>query len=265
MSTRPVQMIYFVASPARVSFRRTGGSVSRHLHTLWVAIETLAHRPEVRPSDLHLGWSKPTKAIEWTDTRDFAAKAAMTSVLDGVDQYLKVLGRVPRLTNPSLAQTLKGTARTSSGARLTIFARFAAVAVHYGCAVTSEQLAAIELLATWRNQFVHRDYRHSLARQTRRTLEGADAYFRSAQGGAEIRAALTRFDNRRGPALADLVTLITTCQLAIGTLDEHLIHLQSATNLAVATAEFALREDPDPPALLERIFSKGAVAAPGQC
>lgn len=263
MSTRPVQMVYFVATPARVSFRRTGGDVSRHLHTIWVAIETLARSPEVRPTDLHLGWSKPQKAVEWADTRDFAAKAAMMSVVDGVDQYLKVLRRVPRLTDPSLADILKGTARTSSGARLTIFARFEALVTHYGCAVGQEQLAAIELLATWRNQFVHGDYRHSLARQTRRTLERAGAYFENAQGGAEIGATLARFDDRKGPTLADLVTLITTCQLAIGAVDEHLLHVGSPSNLALAMVEFALRQDPDPPALLEQLFAKGGQRSAG--
>jgi len=256
-------MIYFVATPARVSFRRTGGDVSRHLHTIWVAIETLVHNMEVRPGDLHLGWSKPQKAEEWADTRDFAAKAAMTSVLDGVDQYLKVLGRVPRLTDPSLAETLKGTARTPLGARLTIFSRFAALVAHYGCAVSTEKLAAIELLAAWRNQFVHGDYRHSLSKQTRRTLEGAGAYFKSAQGGAEIGAALARFDDRKGPTLADLVTLITSCQLAIGAVDEHLLHTQSPGDLALDMVEFALRQDPDPSALLERLFFKGGHRSAG--
>jgi hypothetical protein len=263
MNTRPVQLIYFVATPARVSFRQTGGDVSRHLHTLWVAIETLVHSPEVRPSDLHLGWSKPKTATEWSNTQDFAAKAAMTSVLDGVDQYLKVLARMPQLTAPSLAEMLKGTARSSSGARFTIAARFNGVVAHYGCAVTPEQLAAIELLATWRNQFVHRNYRHPLAKQTRRTLEGAGSYFRASQGGADIEAALSRFDGRRGPQLADLVTLITACQLAIGTLDEHLLHLQEPNDIAVATVAFLLKQDPNPAALLERLFTRGSRRSAG--
>lgn len=263
MSTRPLQVIHFVATPARVAFRRTGGDVSRHLHTIWVAIETLAHSAEVRPPDLHLGWTKPSTSVEWNDTRDFATKAAMTSVLDGVDQYLKVLQRIPGLTDLGLQEVLKGTARTPRGSRLTIFARLTAVISHYRCAVTPEQTAAIELLATWRNQFVHGDYRHPISRQSRQILASAAPYFRTAQGGADIMGALARFDARHGPRFADLVTLITTCQLVIGTLDEHLIHLQPAAELAVAVTAFALRQDLNPPALLERLFSRGGRRSSG--
>jgi len=263
LSNQSSGIIYLVATPARASFRRTGGDVSRHLHTLWVAIETLVHNAEVRPADLHLGWTKPQLAIEWSDTRDFAAKAAMTSVVDALDQYLKVLARIPRLTNPNLEDTLKGTARTPSGARLTIFARFAVVVAQYGCAVAPEQLAVIELLATWRNRFVHGDYRHSLSKHARRTLEGATGYFGTAQGGANIGAMLQRFDGRKAPSLKDLVTLITSCQLAVGVLDEHLIHLQSPQDFVLALVEFALRQAPDPPALLERVFAKGGRQSAG--
>jgi len=263
LSTRPVQIVHFVATPARVSLRRTAGDVSRHLHTLWVAVETLARSPEIRPADLHLGWAKPLTAAEWTETREFVAKSAMTSMLDGVDQYMKVLGQMPRLTDPSLASVLKGTARTPAGARLTIFARFATVVAQYSCAVGPEQLATIELLATWRNQFVHGGYRHSLGSHTRSTLERAGAYFRNSQGGADIAAALARFDARQGPTLADLVTLITTCQVAVATVDEHLLHLQAPADLAVANVEFALAQNVDPSALLERLFVQGGRRSSG--
>jgi hypothetical protein len=206
----------------------------------------------------------PTVATEWTDTRNFALKAAMVTLLDGLDQYLKVLGRIRGLAAPQLDDLLAGRARDSRGRRYTIPQRFDALCQHYTGVGQPEQIALLHLLSAWRNHFVHGDYRFKLGSAERKVLLNGGSYFSAQQGGANIIDVLDRFDRRHAPELSDLATLITAAQLLVAAIDIHLLQLPNPEAYARALLEHVLKESPDPPALLERVFERGGVGSGGR-
>ncbi len=259
--TRPP--ILFDATPARVTFKRIAGDTSRYLNTLWVGITTLQAGHVDRPNWWVLGWSMPQTIGEWQDTNAFIAKSGMATVLDGIDQYMKVLKRISGLTNPASELYLTGAARKSTGARFTIPERFAAVNLAHGGPASPEFVAAIDLLATWRNHFVHGDRRFPLDKQSRTVLLSADARFKSSLGGTDIRAILARFDSGAGPLPNDLIALISAAQLAVAALDQHLLFNASMQEYSVALTAFLLDESTDPAALLDRLFRYGGKRSSG--
>jgi len=84
-------------TPARLAFRRTAGKTGRDLNTLLIAIKTLHTAVRTQPEDGLLGWSMPTQAADG-QTRSFVMKPAITTVIDGIDRYMKVLSRIPGLS-----------------------------------------------------------------------------------------------------------------------------------------------------------------------
>jgi hypothetical protein len=61
--------------------------------------------------------------------------------------------------------------------RPTVAERFEALATHYPKTVPPEYVAALHLLVTWRNRFVHHDYRFGLALPIRKALTVAAPSF----------------------------------------------------------------------------------------
>ena len=174
-----------------------------------------------------------------------------------------MLARISVFADAAVVQQMKGTAKKSSGARFTIPERFSAVNDHHGKPAAAAHVAAIDLLATWRNHFVHGDRRFPLAKASRTTLLSADSYFRSQQGGADISAILAEFDNRSGPRPEDIITLISAAQLGVAALDQHLLFSVASKDYAFSLMAFMLSENEDPPALLERVFRYGGKNSSG--
>ena len=86
----------FEVTPALMAFRQLAGDANRFLNTQLVALETLKTATPVRPIDLVLPWTLPAVEAEWVDTRNFTLRGTMISVVDGLDQYLRILPRSSR-------------------------------------------------------------------------------------------------------------------------------------------------------------------------
>ena len=118
------QIISFEATPALIAFRREAGDANRHLNTLLVALETLKANEPVRPPGLIVPWTKPGVWREWDDTRDFALKGTMVVVVDGLDQYMRILSRIPGLVPAGLDDVLNGRRAAAGDRRPTVTERF---------------------------------------------------------------------------------------------------------------------------------------------
>ena len=206
----------------------------------------------------------PTLPSEWADAANFALKAALVTALDGLDQYMKVLGRIPELTPDILTDILAGRARDAqTKRRYTIPQRLQFLNNQCDDIGSAEQIAAIYLLSTWRNHFVHGDYRFDLEARQRKSLADAVGHFRSSYGNADVAAMLHGFDRREPPKIGDLMTLFTCAQRLVASIDEHLLQLQKGPDYAVSLLTYLLREANDPSDLLERLFRGGGAQSTG--
>jgi hypothetical protein len=253
----------FEMSPALIAFRQNAGDANRHLNTLLVSVETLQHHEPVKPSNLVVPWSKPTTLKEWDDCRDFILRTAMVTLVDGIDQYLRVMSRVPGLSDPGLGDTLNGR-KTGKQRRPTVAERLEALGNRYPGQARDEQFAAIHLLVTWRNVFVHRDYRFGLSTKARRALTDGAAYFRTEHSGADIFEMLKRFDERKPPTLGDLSTLISVAHRVLTALDEHLLHLQAGQDYALALMRYLIKSQADPKTFVQLIWKYGGRRTTGR-
>jgi hypothetical protein len=260
----PRSSICFECTPALLAFRQAAGDANRFLNTLLVALETLKSSTPIRPIDLVVPWTFPHAEKEWTDTRNFALKGAMVAVVDGLDQYMRVLSRVAGLVASELDNILNGRRDADRGRRLTVAERLEALCAAYPGVVRAEYLAAMQLLVLWRNGFVHSDYRFRLALPTRKVLVTAEHFFQAEHGGAGIVSALSRFEQQHPPTLTDLSTLISSAHRIARGMDEHLLQLQNAQAYAFSLMQYLIMSNTDPQAFLESTWLQGGRQSVGR-
>lgn len=254
----------FEVSPALLAFRRAAGHANRYLNTLLVGLETLKINTPIKPCDLVVSWSLPASSVEWLETRNFALGATMVAVVDGLDRYMRVASRVKGLTAQSLDDVLNGRPLPSNGKRPTIAARVQALCDFYPGVVRSEYVAAMRLLVSWRNQFVHGEDKHPLNKKERRALTSCADFFQTELGGISISEMVTRYEDQAAPTLSDLSTLIACAQRLTRTIDEHLLQLQRGEDYVMALVAYLIAADPDPVQCLERLFRNGGKQAAGR-
>lgn len=260
-TTRPD--LSFESSPARIAFRMAAGDANRILNTHLVALETLKTAVPVVPVDLVVPWSLPANAREWEESRSAALKSTMVAVVDGLDQFMKVLSRIPGLALPTLDDALNGRATSPGSRRPTVYERLDVLAAAYPGVVLDQHLAAMHLLVLWRNIFVHRDYRFSLNLPERKVLTANATWFKTSHGGADINGALARYDAKAAPTLADLSTLIASAHRIVTALDDRLIHARAARPYATALMTYLIQNSGDPAAFIDRIWEHGGRHAVG--
>jgi hypothetical protein len=251
--------IVFEASPALLAFRYLTGSANFFLNTLVVGLETLRYSYPIKPYDLAISWSKPGKPGTYDHCRQFALKMMMVTAIDSIDQYLRILTRIPRLVDPVLEDALNGRTRIRSGGRerrLTISERLQILSERYP-AVRAEWIAGIHFLVYWRNTFVHGEYKFALPREHIRTLIGAKDYFFEEHRGADIQAIVARFDMREPPALADLSTLLSITHRCITAIDERILSAQIGISYAEALLRYLAESSPDPTLYVRSIWQRG--------
>ncbi|MEH2482821.1 hypothetical protein V1282_006178 [Nitrobacteraceae bacterium AZCC 2146] len=253
----------FEITPALMAFRQVSGNANRFLNTQLVALETLKTATPVRPPDLVLPWTLPAANAEWIETRHFTLRSTIVAVVDGLDRYLRVLTRIPGLVAEGLHDDLNGRRRPKLERRPTLFERVASLCGHYPKVVPAQYVFAIELLATWRNRFVHRSSKDTLSHKARKGLLAKAGFFKKEHGGADIAAAIARFDAGEPPNLSDLSTLIACTHRLVTALDEHLLLLQDGSVYAVSLMRFLIEEQADPSAYLENAFQYGGKRSAG--
>ena len=121
MARNRSQIVAFEASPALLAFRLVAGAANRHLRTLIAGLQALENSPAFRPNDLYLPWSRPSTPNEWAESETFVYTMALVAVVDGLDQYLRVLARMPGFVDATLIDSLEG--RKVDDRRLTISER----------------------------------------------------------------------------------------------------------------------------------------------
>jgi hypothetical protein len=254
----------FEVTPALLAFRRAAGHANRYLNTLLVGLETLRISTPVKPGDLVVSWSLPTSQAEWLETRNFALGATMVAVVDGLDRYMKIISRVQGLSDQSLNDVLNGRPLPNNEKRPTIAVRLQMLCTFYPGVVQSEYVAAMRLLVSWRNQFVHGEDKHPLKLSEKHALTSCAAFFRAEFGGISIVEMVARYECREAPTLSDLSTLIACAQRLTRDMDEHLLQLQRGDDYAVALVAYLIASDPDPVQCLERLFRNGGQQAAGR-
>ena len=247
-----------------LAFRRTAGHANRWLNTLLVGLETLKVTPPVKPADLVVSWSLPASPSEWLETRNFALGATMVAVVDGLDRYMRVVSQVGGVADPSLHDVLNGRPPANSDKRPTIAERLQALCDHYPGAVRGEYVAAMRLLVSWRNQFVHGTDKHPLSLAQRRALTNQAGFFKAELGGILIVDLGGRYERKEAPTLSDLSTLIACGQRLTRAIDEHLLQLQDGETYVVALVAYLINSDSDPVQCLERLFKNGGKQAAGR-
>jgi hypothetical protein len=254
----------FEMTPALMAFRQLAGDANRFLNTQLVALETLKTATPVRPPDLVLPWTLPAVDAEWIETRNFTLRSTMVSVIDGLDRYMRVLSRVRGLVAEELHNDLNGRRRPDLERRPTLPERLASLCKYYPNVVSEQYPFAIDLLAAWRNRFVHRSSKDALSGRTRKGLLAAARFFKEEHGGADIAAAIARFDADEPPSLSDLSTVIASAHRLVTAVDEHLLVLQEGDTYAVSLMKFLIEEQPEPSEYLERVFQYGGKRSAGR-
>jgi hypothetical protein len=263
-ATKQDQVIGFELSPALIAFRRTAGDANRHLNTMLVALETLKGTAPVRPKGLAVPWTKPGVKKEWDDSRDFLLKGCMIAVVDALDQYMRVVSRISGLAALELDDAMNGRKSPGEERRPTVAERFEALATHYPKTVPPEYIAALHLLVTWRNRFVHHDYRFGLALPIRKALTVAAPSFAKDFQGTDIIGAVNRFSSREPPLLNDLAFLIAIAQRAVRRMDEHLLQLQNGPDYAMSLMCYLIAASEDPKAFVEDTWMHGGNQSAGR-
>ncbi|MEK7993429.1 MAG: hypothetical protein AAB403_06445 [Planctomycetota bacterium] len=256
--------ICFESTPASQAFRRTAGDITRLLSTLYVALETLEVNDPVRPDDLSFGWSMPSGPKEWEETRNFALRGAIVAIVDGLDQYMRVLSRVPGLVAPELDNVLNGRRGPGEERRPTIAMRLSTLSTRYLGVVRDEHIAAMDLLTTWRNTFVHRDYRFGLSSSVRKSLVNSELFFSKEHGGADILGTLSRFEARKPPTIIDLSTLVSSAQRIARAIDEHLLQIQNGPTYAKSLFRYAIAASDNAEAFVKHTFERGGKQSVGR-
>lgn len=159
---------------------------------------------------------------------------------------------------------MNGRRRADLDRRPTLPERVAALYNRYPNVAAEPQLFAIDLLATWRNRFVHRNSKDNFSSRTRSALLAASCYFRKEHGGADVAGAIKRFDNGEAPNLSDLATLFASTHRLVTAIDEHLLFLQEGDRYAISLIKFLIEEHLDPSAYLESIFQYGGKRSAGR-
>lgn len=255
--------IAFEETPALVMLRKSAGDATRSLNGIIVALETLRHVEPVKPNDLILSWHPSADPADLQRTRAFAMRSAMVAVVDGVDRYLRVVTRLDGLVDENLHDYLNGRWIQTLNRRPTVFERLRHLSDWVPGAASESLLLAFDLLATWRNEFVHCERRHPLPRTKKEALKAAATWFKENRGGADVVAMVARYEAAENPTIADLVTLFAAAQRAVSDIDERLLLRMSGTNYAVALMSFLLKEDANPVAMLERVFEHGGTSSSG--
>jgi hypothetical protein len=276
------QVIAFELSPALLAFRLVAGNANRHVNTIFAGLQALEHHANFRATGFLIGWSRPHTPAEWEDSKAFAYKMALIAIVDGINQYLRVLSRMPGFTDPSLADVLAG--RRVGDRRLTIGERVDALNAFYsdkakvniaghGAPAASKTLrrlvgpariAMIYLLIYWRNIYAHNDYRFSLPEDQRTTILESSKYFKQRHDGVIIKELVERFDGKSAPTLADLSTMFSVCQIVLGNLDSHLLQLQTGASYANCLIKYLMTSSGSARDFLSSVWQYGGDRTTGR-
>ena len=101
----------------------------------------------------------------------------MVAVVDGLDRYLRVVTRLSGLVDENLHDYLNGRWIRALDRRPAVFERLRHLSDWVPGAANENLLLAFDLLATWRNEFVHYERRHPLPRTKKDALRAAATWF----------------------------------------------------------------------------------------
>lgn len=220
--------LHFVETPMLKRFRRLMGEANYHLCTTIAGLETLWANEPVVPSEFVVAWRKPATDDDRLAARNFILQMMMVSAVDAVDQYMRGLQDFIPLDG-MLGEALAGRLRLREGdrkRRATVGERFA-IALRELTTAQPAYSASIELLAYWRNSFVHGDYRFELPSNVERTLRGEASYFSSTMNGTSVDAALDRYRARCAPLQTDVAMLIAAAHRAVNEIDQGYLRRQA--------------------------------------
>jgi hypothetical protein len=256
--------IAFESTPGLIQLRKSVGDATRFLNGIVIALETLRHVEPIHPADLQLSWQKSDDPADWDRTRAFAIRSAMVAVVDGVDRYLRVTTRVRGLVGEEHHDALNGRRIATLDRRPTVSERLRILAAAEPGATAENLLLAFDLLAAWRNEFVHGEKKHPLPRAKAAALRAAANWFHKNRGGSDILGTVTRYEKSDAPSLGDLMSLFSAAQRVTADIDERLLLRQDGPVYAVTLMEYLLRESPNPNAMLEHIFQHGGQSSSGR-
>ena len=282
MARNRSQIVAFEASPALLAFRLVAGAANRHLRTLIAGLQALENSPAFRPNDLYLPWSRPSTPNEWAESETFVYTMALVAVVDGLDQYLRVLARMPGFVDATLIDSLEG--RKVDDRRLTISERLEKINDFYSekagisiaglgtnlvskrlqTAVGPARMAMIHLLVYWRNIYAHHDYRFSISNDHRSAILKASLYFKQKHGGIQIKALVDRFDAKMAPTLSDVATMFSVAQRVLASLDGHLLQLHSGESYSQCLLRYLIRASGSPSTFVEDIWRFGGDKSAGK-
>ncbi|MCZ7448324.1 hypothetical protein O8B93_12085 [Agrobacterium rhizogenes] len=191
------RIITFEVTPSLASARKSVGDATRCLNGIIVALETLKHVEPVKPPDLQMSWHKSNSLGDFEEMRTFAVKSAIVTVMDGLDQYLRVTSRVPGLVPEALHDDLNGRRDPKIERRRTVAERLRVLASYLPNAVDGRILLIVDLLGAWRNEFVHGDKRHRLGNRQLKEIKASDAWFKSERGGADVVGLVHRYQDEQ--------------------------------------------------------------------
>lgn len=224
------------------------GKSTYQLNTVLVGLECIGTGGGETGS-LAVTWTKPAtpdKARQVANqARIFACTSALVLAADVFDSFLREFAREEWLGFAPQTQDIACKAVTRSandGGEYSISERAEALSVDLGL-VEPIKIAALDLLAKWRNVVVHNSERSvRLKAERRRTLIDAKSEFNDRYSHLNISLALKNFEGRKMPVPKEVTSLIAVAVNFSRLLDETAIRRAAPTpDKMSAAAEQMLR------------------------
>jgi hypothetical protein len=220
-------------TPFRRLQARIGTSTYR-LNTVLVGLESIA-RGYGDAGAIGVTWSKPTpdKAKQVADqARTFACASALVMGADVFDSFIREIANECWLGFADHAREIATKAKTrhrDHGGEFSVAERAEALCNDLGI-VDPIRIAALDLLAKWRNVVAHSSSRSPrLPTETRRILKDAAAHIHGHYAHLDILLALRNFESRKPPVPKEATTLIAVAVNFSRQLDETAIKRAAPT------------------------------------
>lgn len=249
--------LFIHRSTALRSLKRRLGHAVVNLNTAVVGLEAVKIGVATKPKTLSVNWDPKDLPTAAREARRQIASSLLVSCVDAIDRYLRNIGTSPSLLQDmAIEQALAGIPQTTKAAiSLTAKAR-ADFLSGIANAISDDALwevvgvfkktygeerkslgvrrrlarlvdayplpphyhAALDLLVSWRNRHVHESGEELSDGQRSALLFGHYA-FCEFHSGTSISTTLEHYDERRGPSLKDISTLISVLIWSLSRLD----------------------------------------------
>ncbi len=220
------------STKARKEFKDQFGQANHFLITSLVGLNTIETNPNIiKPLEFSTSWNPRDKVRSARRSRSFVLNSFLSFAVDGVDMYLTLLNRTPKVLVDLNFSLIFEKAKNS------VYNKVLGVEEYFD--IDKTLVSLILLLITWRNNLVHGLAENEIRNNYVEQLKKNQTFIKENFRGLLIDDTITRAYEGKYPNFKEVASLINATHMFVQEVDKRI--LEKMDKLAYAKDVIAFR------------------------